>query len=322
VTTVDLLTFGEAMISLRSTGPLAQGGSLTTHMAGSEANVAIAMSRLGHATRWVGRVGRDPHGEFIRRQLRAESVDEWVTVDPGRSTGLMFLEQRTADISRALYYRKGSAGSAVGFADVEPALKSSAKVLHLTGITPALSPQARDAFERAAASAKAHGMALSLDVNYRNKLWSRQEAAEVLSAVARHAKIVVASEDELDLLSSRRTGISKPADIPAVAAELLALGVEEVVVKLGSDGAQVHTASNTFHVDAVPVNAVDTVGAGDAFTAGYLSALLDGQSIEERLRRGNLMGAFAVSTRGDWEGLPNRAELDLLSTQAAGSTQR
>lgn len=322
MTTVDLLTFGEAMVSLRSDGPLAQGGTLTTHMAGSEANVAIAMSRLGHSTRWVGRVGEDPHGEFIRRQLRAESVDEWVTVDPDRATGIMFLEQRTADISRALYYRKGSAGSELGFTDVEPALGSSAKVLHLTGITPALSQRARDAFERTAATAAARGMVLSLDVNYRNRLWSRREASEVLSRVAHHAKIVVASEDELNLLSSHWSGTSQHPDVPAVAAELLALGVEEVVVKLGFDGAEVYTASNKFRVNAIPVNAVDTVGAGDAFTAGYLSALLDGQPIEDRLRRGNLMGAFAVSTRGDWEGLPNRAELDLLSTQAIGSTHR
>lgn len=322
MTTVDLLTFGEAMVSLRSKGPLAQGGPLTTHMAGSEANVAVAVSRLGHTARWVGRVGQDPHGEFIRRQLRAESVDEWVTVDPDRSTGVMFLEQRTADLSRALYYRRGSAGSEVSFTDVEPALESSAKVLHLTGITPALSPNSRDAFERAAAAAAGCGMVLSLDVNYRNRLWSHEDATEVLSRVARHAKIVVASEDELALLSSQRAGASSHLDVPAIAEELLALGVEEVVVKLGSDGAEVHTASNRFRVDAVAVNAVDTVGAGDAFTAGYLSAFLDGQPIEERLRRGNLMGAFAVSTRGDWEGLPNRAELDLLHTQAIGSTQR
>lgn len=322
MTTVDLLTFGEAMVSLRSNGPLAQGGTLTTHMAGSEANVAIALSRLGHTARWVGRVGEDPHGEFIQRQLRAESVDEWVTVDPDRSTGVMFLEKRTADISRALYYRQGSAGSEVGFTDVGPALESSARLLHLTGITPALSPRSREAFERAAAGAEAHGMVLSLDVNYRNKLWSRREATEVLSAAARHAKIVVASDDELCLLSSRPTGTSQPANIPAVAAELLALGVEEVVVKLGSEGAEVYTASGKFRVDAVPVNAVDTVGAGDAFTAGYLSAFLDGVPVVERLRRGNLMGAFAVSTLGDWEGLPKRAELDLLSAQAIGSTQR
>ncbi|WP_449374048.1 PfkB family carbohydrate kinase [Arthrobacter psychrolactophilus] len=174
---VDLLTFGEAMVSLRSQGPMAQGEPLTTHMAGSESNVAVAMSRLGHTTRWVGRVGQDPHGEFIRRQLRAEAVDGHISVDAERLTGVMFLEQRTSDISRALYYRSGSAGSEVNLTDVAPALETSARLLHLTGITPALSPRARAAFEHAAASAADHGMVLSLDVNYRNKLWCQARSS-------------------------------------------------------------------------------------------------------------------------------------------------
>jgi 2-dehydro-3-deoxygluconokinase len=325
---VDLLTFGEAMVSLRSSGPLAQGGTLTTHMAGSEANVAVAMSRLGHTTKWVGRLGQDPHGEFIRRQFAAESVASQLTMDPDRATGVMFLEQRTADVSRALYYRSGSAGSEISSPDLEPALADSATILHLTGITPALSANARMAFERAAAGAAAAGMMVSLDVNYRNKLWSREEARDVLSAVARYAQIVIASEDELNLLSPRGSSAADSDDVAGVAgvaemaAELLALGVNEVVVKLGADGAEVYTQAGKFHVDAMAVSVVDTVGAGDAFTAGYLSAVVDGEPIEARLVRGNLLGAFAVSTRGDWEGLPSRAELDLLSVQAMGSTQR
>lgn len=322
MTAVELLTFGEAMVSLRSQGPLAQGGPLTTHMAGSEANVAVAMSRLGHATKWVGRVGQDPHGEFIRRQLRAEAVDGQISVDPDRATGVMFLEQRTADVSRALYYRQGSAGSEVSLTDVEPTLAASARLLHLTGITPALSPHAREAFDYAAAEAAGRGMILSLDVNYRNKLWSKKEAREVLSRVARHVKIVVASEDELGLLSARSNESTQDLAIPTLAAELLDQGVEEVVVKLGAEGAEVYTAAGRFHVAALPVSSVDTVGAGDAFTAGYLSGFLDGEPIEARLRRGNLMGAFAVSTKGDWEGLPTREELGLLGSQEMGSTQR
>ncbi|ALV46601.1 sugar kinase [Arthrobacter alpinus] len=322
---VDLLTFGEAMVSLRSSGPLAQGGTLTTHMAGSEANVAVAMSRLGHTTKWVGRLGEDPHGEFIRRQLGAEFVEGQITVDPDRATGVMFLEQRTADVSRALYYRSGSAGSEISPLDLEPALAESATILHLTGITPALSANARMAFERAAAGAAAAGMMVSLDVNYRNKLWSREDAREVLSAVAGYAQIVIASEDELNLLAPKGSAAAdsgSDAGVAGIAAELLALGVNEVVVKLGADGAEVYTLAGKFHVDAKAVSVVDTVGAGDAFTAGYLSAVVDGESIEARLVRGNTLGAFAVSTRGDWEGLPNRAELDLLSVQAMGSTQR
>ncbi|WP_449374047.1 carbohydrate kinase family protein [Arthrobacter psychrolactophilus] len=133
---------------------------------------------------------------------------------------------------------------------------------------------------------------------------------------------MVASEDELSLLSSRSDASEQNLEIPALAAELLDRGVEEVVVKLGAAGAEVYTAAGRFHVTALPVHSVDTVGAGDAFTAGYLSGLLDGEALEARLHRGNLMGAFAVSTKGDWEGLPNREELGLLDSQEVGSTQR
>ena len=107
-----------------------------------------------------------------------------------------------------------------------------------------------------------------------------------------------------------------------MAAELLDRGVREVVVKRGAAGAGVHTASGRWETPAVPVTSIDTVGAGDAFTAGYLSALLDGEDVAGRLQRGALAGAFAVSTAGDWEGLPRRAELALLGTTPSGTTQR
>jgi 2-dehydro-3-deoxygluconokinase len=108
----------------------------------------------------------------------------------------------------------------------------------------------------------------------------------------------------------------------AMAAELLEGGVREVVVKRGAAGAGVHTAAGRWDTPAVPVTSIDTVGAGDAFTAGYLSALLDGEDVAGRLQRGALAGAFAVSTAGDWEGLPRRHELALLGATPSGTTQR
>ncbi len=107
-----------------------------------------------------------------------------------------------------------------------------------------------------------------------------------------------------------------------MAAELLDRGVREVVVKRGAAGAGVHTAAGRWETPAVPVTSIDTVGAGDAFTAGYLSALLDGEDVAGRLQRGALAGAFAVSTAGDWEGLPRRDELALLGATPSGTTQR
>lgn len=318
---VGLLTFGESMVSLRSTGPLVSGGALNMQVAGAESNVAIGVARLGHTSAWVGSVGADPQGEFIVKQLRGEGVHLHHSVHPERSTGVMFLEQRTADLSRAFYYRAGSAGATISRGHVAAALDCGARILHLTGITAALSPEARDAVEYAAERAAGDGVAVSLDVNYRSKLWSRDQARAVLGPLARHATIVIASDDELDLIAPPQEGNAAAMDEASAAARLLDAGVSEVVVKRGAAGAAVYTAEGCLEVPALAVTCVDTVGAGDAFTAGYLSALLDGVDTAGRLHRGVLAGAFAVSTRGDWEGLPRREELALLDS-ARGSTVR
>ncbi|KQN87404.1 sugar kinase [Arthrobacter sp. Leaf69] len=316
------------MVSLRSAGPLSAGGSLAMHVAGAESNVAVGVARLGHRVGWAGVVGADPHGEFILRQLRSEGIGVHHRADASRGTGVMFLEQRTADVTRAFYYRAGSAGSTLSRDDVDAAFRNGARVLHLTGITAALSQEARRAVEYAAARAAGEGLDVSLDVNYRSKLWSRNEARAVLTPLARHASILIASDDELGLVCAADgvNGTAEPraADDAetAMAAELLEGGVREVVVKRGAAGAGVHTAAGRWETPAVPVTSIDTVGAGDAFTAGYLSALLDGEDVAGRLQRGALAGAFAVSTAGDWEGLPRRDELALLGATPSGTTQR
>ena len=320
---VDLLTLGESMVSLRSGGPLSAGGTLSMHVAGAESNVAVGVARLGHRVSWAGVLGSDPHGQFILRQLRSEGIEVRHREDPDNSTGLMFLEHRTADISRAYYHRCGSAGSTLSPADVDSAFSGGARVLHLTGITPALSSEARKAVEYAAERAAGEGILVSLDVNYRSKLWSREDARAALARIVPHASIVIASDDELDLVAVEHgsPGQSAAAE-ELMAKQLLGLGVQNVVVKRGAAGASTHTAEGRLDIPAVPVTSIDTVGAGDAFTAGYLSALLDGEDVAGRLKRGAVAGAFAVSTAGDWEGLPRAEELSLLDQHVAGSTQR
>lgn len=311
----EVLTFGETMVSFRSGGPLSLGGTLTTRLAGAESNVAIGLARLGHAVSWAGRVGADPFGEMILRQLRAEGVDtSHAVIDQNRSTGLMFVEQRTADLTRVEYRRSGSAGSALSAEQMLPALDGGPRMLHLTGITPALSASARECARSMAASASAAGVLVTLDVNYRSRLWSREEAREALHPLVTHAGIVIASDDELDLVA----GGPEPEAVAALAAR----GVRYVAVKRGSRGATLHTDGNRIDVAALAVTAVDPIGAGDAFSAGLLSGLLDGLSPEACLRRAVTSGAFAVSTWGDWEGAPTRAELALLDSQTAGTTVR
>ncbi|MER7344337.1 sugar kinase [Streptomyces aurantiacus] len=309
---VDVLTFGETMVALRGDGPLKLGGSMAVSVAGAESNVAIGLARLGHAVRWAGAVGDDEAGELVLRTLRAEGVDvSGASRDAGAPTGLLLFEPRLPEVTRVHYYRAGSAGSRLGVDAAERAFAGGAppRVLHLTGITPALGASARAACEHALRRARELGVQVCLDVNFRSRLWSHEEAGAVLREWMPYVDVLVASDDELPLCL---TADAAPTELPGRARALLGLGVREVVVKLGARGATAYTESGELHCPARTVRAVDAVGAGDAFVAGYLSALLDGAGVAERLERGATTGAFAVASRGDWEGAPTRGELGML----------
>ncbi|MGI5423627.1 sugar kinase [Streptomyces sp. CA-179760] len=306
------------MAALRAQGALRLGGSLGLSVAGAESNVAIGLARLGHRVRWAGRVGADELGALVLRTLRAEGVDtEHAAVDDtGRPTGLLLTEPRLGTLTRVSYYRAGSAGSAVSPADVLPALASGPRVLHLTGITPALGPSAAEAVQAAAEAARDAGVTVCLDINHRSRLWSHDRARTALRPLLAHTDLLIASEDELPLVLERPA-----ASEPEAVRSLLSAGVGEVVVKRGARGATGFTAEGATDRAARQVAAVDLVGAGDAFVAGYLSGLLDGVDLPARLHRAVTTAAFAVATRGDWEGLPTRDELGLLD-EPDGTTIR
>ncbi|MEU6821454.1 sugar kinase [Streptomyces atriruber] len=303
----DVLTLGETMVALRGSGPLKLGGSLDLSVAGAESNVAIGLSRLGHTVRWAGAVGDDEAGELVLRTLRAEGVDVTAaTRDAEAPTGLILFEPRLPEVTRVHYYRAGSAGSRLAPDAVDAAFAAGApRVLHLTGITPALGPSAAEACRRALRLAREHDTQVCLDVNFRSRLWSSEQAATELRAWLPYVDVLIASDDELPLCLP-----SGAATTPEQV--LLDEGIREAVVKLGAQGATVHSAEGPLHSPAREVRAVDAVGAGDAFVAGYLSALLDGADLSTRLDRAVTTGAFAVASRGDWEGAPTRAELGLL----------
>lgn len=314
----DVVTFGETMAALRAHGALRMGGSLGLSVAGAESNVAIGLARLGHRVRWAGRVGADELGALVLRTLRAEGIDlsHAATDDTGRPTGVLLTEPRLGTLTRVSYYRTGSAGSAVTPAGVLPALASGTRVLHLTGITPALGPSAAETVLAAATAARDAGITVCLDVNYRSRLWTADRARAALRPLLAHTDLLVASEDELPLV------LRGPAvDESEAVKSLLDAGVQEVIVKRGAHGATVVSADGTVDRAARQVDAVDLVGAGDAFVAGYLSGLLDGADVVARLHRAVTTAAFAVATRGDWEGLPTRDELGLFD-EPDGTTVR
>lgn len=304
---VDVVTFGESMARLTSAGtrPLRFASQLALGVAGAESNVAIGLARLGRTVQWTGRVGDDEFGRLVTSALRGEGVVTRALVDDGAPTGLLVKARRSATTTDINYYRAGSAGSRLTPDDLDLDAIGSAGVLHLTGITAAISESARATCFAAVEAAEAAGVPVSLDVNMRRRLWTEEAASAVLEPLARRATIVFATEDEARMLVGG-------ADAVQSSERLAALGVEQVIVKRGALGAMALVGGTV--VDSPPqrVIEVDPVGAGDAFCAGYLHELLGGSTVERRLETAGACGAFAVTVEGDWEGLPTPRDLDSL----------
>ena len=305
-----LVTLGETMGLLVAieAGPLHRVPALRLGIAGAESNVAIGIRRLGVDATWVGRLGTDEMGDLIERELRAEDV-RILARRESAPTGLMLKTMRTSDLVQVTYYRAASAGSRLSPDDVDEDVVAGARILHVTGITPALGPGPAAAVRAAVESARAHGVIVSLDVNYRTALWAPDVAARTLRDLARQADVLFASEDEAMLLAATQGAGIGPVDL---ARQLTAYGPPQVVIKRGRDGCVALIDGQVYQRAALPVRAVDPVGAGDAFVAGYLADLIAGQPAATRLATANATGAFAVTVSGDWEGLPRRAELALL----------
>ncbi|WKN48743.1 sugar kinase [Nocardioides sp. Arc9.136] len=303
----SVVTLGETMALASSSTALPHAAALELGIGGAESNVAIGVRRLGAAATWVGRVGDDPLGARVLRELRAEGVDLAAVRDPDAPTGLMVKERRSAVSSSVWYYRAGSAGSRLSPADLPPGLVAGADVLHLTGITPGLSASAAAAVDAALAEAVAAGVPVSFDVNHRDGVWRGRDPRASYASLARAASVVFAGEDETRLLTG--TSATDPADLLDALAE--ASG-GDAVLKLGERGCAAVVGGERLVVPAVAVPVVDTVGAGDAFVAGYLADLVAGLPAADRLRTAVRCGAFACTSPGDWEGLPTRDDLGLL----------
>lgn len=313
-----VLTFGETMALFRAErpGPLVHAGTLALGIGGAESNVAIGIQRLGGQAVWCGRIGADALGELVRREIQAEGVTVHATEDPGAPTGLMIKEQRTPSAQRVIYYRAGSAASRLCPPDVPPVLIADATVVHVTGITPALSDQAAATWRHVIAAARAARVLVSLDMNYRSTLWDSDTAGRMYREVLPMVDILFAGEDEAAI--ALRQGTDERHDVPSaeeLARRLAEMGPSQVVIKRGAAGAYALIDGKGYLQQGTSIVPVDTVGAGDAFVAGYLAEFVRGMPPTERLRTAVQAGAFACLTRGDWEGLPRRSELGILDAR-------
>ncbi|MCT4704875.1 sugar kinase [Enterobacteriaceae bacterium H16N7] len=305
----DVITIGEAMAMFvaTETGDLAAAEKFVKRAAGAELNVATGLARLGLRVGWVSRVGNDSFGRFVLQQLAKEQIDSrGVTTDDRYATGFQ-LKSKVDDGTDPIveYFRKGSAASHLSVEDFNEEYFFSARHLHLSGVAAALSASSLELLNHTAKAMKAKGKTISFDPNLRPVLWkSEAEMVKQLNQLAFQADWVLPGVKEGVILTGQKTP-------EGIADFYLDKGVKTVVLKTGADGAWFKTASGEKGaVAAVKVdNVVDTVGAGDGFAVGVISALLEGKTLSQAVSRGNKIGSLAIQVIGDSEGLPTRSAL-------------
>ncbi|XEC96475.1 sugar kinase [Paenibacillus tarimensis] len=295
----DLITFGESMALFMPTDDrsLDRAGAVSQGFGGAESNVAIGAARLGCSVGWFGALGNDPFGTLIYKTLRGEGVDvSRSRLVQGESTGLMFRE-RIAGRVAVHYYRKHSAASMMRPEHLDEEYIRGSKILHVTGITAALSGNCLETVRRAIAVAKDAGIKVCFDPNLRLKLWTIEQAREALLPLALEADYFLPGWDELQLLYATD-------DFDAVMDKLSRLKAVSIVKGTGEKTVVLEQGKRT-DVPFYPADeVVDTVGAGDGFCAGFLSGILKGMNTVEAVRLASITGSLAVQMRGDWEALP------------------
>ena len=309
-TALDVALFGEAMLLLVADrpGPIENAQSFFKRTAGAETNVAIGLSRLGLKVGWASRLGTDSMGRSLIASMKAEGIDcSHVICDATQRTGFQFKGRVTDGSDPPVeYHRKGSAASHMGPQDVDEAWLRSARHLHATGVFAAISDTSLQAALKCMDVMRAAGRTISFDPNLRPTLWSSTDTmCHWINELASRADWVLPGMEEGLLLTGESTA-------ERIAGFYRQRGAKLVVVKLGAAGAYYDSdVAGTGTVAGFPVaEVVDTVGAGDGFAAGLVSALLEGRSVPDAVRRGAWIGARAVQVLGDTEGLPTRAQLE------------
>ncbi|WP_203580713.1 sugar kinase [Microbacterium hibisci] len=284
-----LLTIGEtmAMVTPVVATPVADADAFLLDAGGAESNVAAHVAALGHRAVWFSRLGADALGRRVARQLSGRGVDvSRVVFDPAHPTGLYVKDPGNG----VLYYRRGSAAAHLSEADADAVSFDGVDLLHVSGITAAISASASSFLSRVIARAREHGVAVSFDVNHRAPLWDAATAAPVLLELARRADIVLVGRDEAETLWRTTAADDVRTLLPDVA---------ELIVKDGDIGATAFVGAEAVFEPALVVEVVEPVGAGDAFAGGYLAGLLSEEPVADRLRAGHERAARTLQTTTD-----------------------
>jgi 2-dehydro-3-deoxygluconokinase len=288
----------------RRPAPLSYDQDVTLSIGGAESNVAMYLADHGLQARWISRLGDDSLGHIVLDRVASVGVDvSAVELDSTRPTGVFFKEPAPSG-TRVHYYRQGSAAGALGPAVLSHPHVTSAELLHLTGVTPALSDSCRALVEAALFDAPMGGPVISFDVNWRPSLWLT-DPAELLLRLARAAEIVFVGADEANGLwdCSDHRSVRQLMPEPQI-----------LVVKDSGRGATAFIGEDSVFVPALGVDITEAVGAGDAFAAGFLAGMLRGLDAIGQVRLGHLTAAAALRVSGDHGPLlPAELQRQLLS---------
>ena len=320
---MDVLSLGEVMVQLNSfsKGPLRHANLFERHVAGSESNVIIGMSRLGLSCGFLTAVGNDEFGKSVISTLRSENVDiRGIKINNELPTAVYFVQRGfpVPGKTDVVYYRKGSAFSALMPDDIDPTCFQDLKLFHVSGITPALSKNCKDSALRAIELAKNNGALISFDTNIRKKLLPNPEIAkECLTAFISRADYLITGKADLDYIFPDLT-LNEQLD----ALKKIDPKNKMIVLKMGKEGSSLYVEGNFFHFDGYKTEVVDEMGAGDAFDAAFLSLMLLGKDFQTAMNFANAAGALVVGSKGDMEPLPNLEELEtFLSFQEKGENK-
>ncbi|MCS7185573.1 MAG: sugar kinase [Armatimonadetes bacterium] len=305
---VQVVTLGEAMIRLTpvdhqrlETTPL-----LEVHIGGAELNVAVALAQLGVPVAWVSKLPNNPLGRRVVQEAQRFGVDtsQVVWTQEGR-VGLYFYEKGSSPRpSTVVYDRRHSAINTLKVDELDWDFIGQAKILHLTGITPALSDICKHLVAGCIVKAKERRMFVSFDVNYRSRLWTPEQARVTLLSLLRGVDLLICTKDDAATL------FNLTVDIETIARQLQAsLRIPNVAVTHG-DKAVVATTQGTFSQTGYQIEEVDRLGAGDAFAAGLLYGILQG-NWELGLRYGLAMAAIKHTIPGDWF-IGTKAEIEAI----------
>lgn len=308
----EVITIGEPMVMFLADTKehLSSVEHFTRLIAGAELNVAMGLRRLGHTVTYISQVGDDPFGQYVKNYLENENIDgTFVRISKEATTGFQFKNRTDEGDPEVLYFRKGAAASKITKDILDEISFSDAKVLHITGIFPALSETTLETTFKAIEKAHEQGMFVTFDPNPRPVLWENQEKMiRVTNELAFKSDIVLPGFREGKLFTGKDTK-------EEIAEFYLKQGVKKVIIKMGTTGAYSREKLENgkvkeFECPSFEVPVVDTVGAGDGFAAGVISATLENLDDIKILERGNAIGGIQVMHLSDNEGLPTVGELD------------